>query len=75
MESWHLVASWATCAGLAGISYATTVDPKRPDPRVRGGKWKESTAGVGGGAAGEREERSGSVVEVSAEVCFVFVPV
>lgn len=69
MESWHLIAAWATCAALAGVSYATTVDPERQDPRSRGGGWKESTAGVEGGIGGARQDRSGSVVEVTeAEV-------
>eukprot|EP00903_Cladosiphon_okamuranus_P011568 g10883.t1 len=68
MENWHLIASWATCATLGGVSYATTMDPERPDPRARGVKqWEGAKAAVEGGARGAREERSGSVVEVAAK--------
>ncbi len=40
MESWHLIAAWTTCAALAGASYATTVEPKRVDPRLARAKRK-----------------------------------
>lgn len=62
-----MIASWATCATLAGVSYATTVDPERPDPRDRGVKrWKGTMAAVEGGARRPREKRSGPVAEEAA---------
>ena len=43
MESWHLIAAWTTCAAIGGVSYVTTVEPKRPDPRAKRAK-RKSTA-------------------------------
>lgn len=75
MESWHLIAAWATCAALAGVSYATTVEPKRVDPRLARAKRKATVtatqvqvgiAGIGKGQGGAATNHS-FAVRVSSE--------
>jgi len=58
MESWHLIAAWATCAALAGISYASTVEPKRLDPRMARAK-RKATATTAKADVGVRVEGIG----------------